>query len=242
MKNLTIGLVEDDEVLAAFTSIVLRKEGYIVPEVCRNYEETIRMIEKDKPDVVLLDIHLEGNRDGIDIAAIIKRRYNIPVIFLTADERHTMLEKAKALKPSAYLLKPYTKVDLVNAIEIAMNNKTDQKSHREKLDKKSLERYVFFKDDEIFRKVLLRDIAFIEKKRNQSVIHTMTDKFVLNSPSENVLNMLNNAYFNKCHKDYVVNIFHLETMSYDHLLVNHLKVPLDSKYKNNILSMFNVVR
>ena len=83
-------------------------------------EEAVENAEKDKPDLVLMDIVLEGEMDGIQAANEIRSRFNIPVIFLTAYTDEKILERASITEPFGYIVKPFLNEDLKIAIEIAM--------------------------------------------------------------------------------------------------------------------------
>ncbi|MDR3556842.1 MAG: response regulator [Syntrophobacteraceae bacterium] len=115
-------LVVDDEILVA-KEIEMRVAamGYQVVGTARNAEEAPEFARKDHPDLVLMGINLPGKMDGTTAAEEIRRRFSLPVIFLTAYSEETTLERAKPAQPYGYILKPFEERELRSAIEIALH-------------------------------------------------------------------------------------------------------------------------
>lgn len=99
----------------------LKNLGYTVPATASSGEEAIRKVELTNPDLVLMDIMLKGEMDGIEAAQIIKSRFSIPIIYLTAYTDIETLERAKLTEPAGYIAKPFKEEDLCNNIEIALH-------------------------------------------------------------------------------------------------------------------------
>jgi PAS domain S-box-containing protein len=113
-------IVEDEALVARDLQSGLKAMGYDVPSVASSGEEAVVKVEKDKADIVLMDIRLEGRMDGIEAASLINSRFGVPVIFVTAYSEQHMLERAKVVEPFGYILKPYQDRDLRIAIEMAL--------------------------------------------------------------------------------------------------------------------------
>src|SRR5687767_1717336 len=106
MEKVKIGIVEDDEIIAKNLTIILKSLGYDTPVPANNYEEALKMIENWKPDLVMLDIQIDGEKNGIDVAEAINRDFKIPFIFLTSNSDKYTIDRAKKVFPPAYLIKP----------------------------------------------------------------------------------------------------------------------------------------
>jgi signal transduction histidine kinase len=113
-------LVEDERVVALHLRQQLGKLGYLVVAAAASGEETLRQIEAQQPDVILMDIHIEGPIDGIETTSLICPDLQIPVIYLTAYADETTLERARATKPYGYLLKPFSARELHATIQMAL--------------------------------------------------------------------------------------------------------------------------
>lgn len=116
----TVLLVEDDTVTSLAMTGQLNLLGYQVCAKSKNGEEAVRLARELTPDLVLMDIYLEGAMDGIEAAQIIRAELGLPVIFLTAHAEHETLQRVKAVDPLAFLLKPIHQRDLHAAIELAL--------------------------------------------------------------------------------------------------------------------------
>lgn len=113
-------IVEDEPIVALDEKKQVEGFGYKVLDIVTTGEEALSIIEEIPPDLVLMDINLEGKMDGIQVAETLKERFDIPVVFITAHSEVDTLQRAKITAPYAYLIKPYREKDLKVAIEIAL--------------------------------------------------------------------------------------------------------------------------
>jgi two-component system, response regulator PdtaR len=107
-RSLRILIVEDEFFISLDTKALLKGLGHTVVAIAVSADEAVRMADKERPDVVLMDIRLIGARDGIDAAAEIQRRFAIPSIFVTANTDAATRARAQAVGPVAFLEKPLT--------------------------------------------------------------------------------------------------------------------------------------
>lgn len=120
MSDVSVLLVEDDNVIARVAEWRLKNLGYRVCGRAVSGAEAMELVVKSKPDVVLMDINLQGEIDGIETAKMIKKGFNIPVIYVTSHSDGPTLERAKATNPDGYIVKPFEDKDLRVAIELAL--------------------------------------------------------------------------------------------------------------------------
>jgi len=113
-------IVEDEMIIGANISLQLSKLGYEVTGIVSRGEEAISHVRQSRPDIVLMDIQLKGNLDGIDTVSKMHQENNIPVIYLTANADEENFERAKSTNPYAFISKPFKKLDLQHAIELTM--------------------------------------------------------------------------------------------------------------------------
>ncbi|MBF0398776.1 MAG: response regulator, partial [Desulfobacterales bacterium] len=128
MPNEKIMVIEDSDAIVMQIEAFLSIYNYSICSVVDSGEKAIKMINLLKPDIILMDITLAGEIDGIETAGIIRSNYDIPIIFLTSHTEDDFIDRAKNVSPYGYILKPFTNHDLRSAIEIAL--------HKYKLDKK----------------------------------------------------------------------------------------------------------
>jgi len=121
MKKQSIMVVEDERIIARDLQATLQRAGYDVPGLAASGEEAVAAAAKLKPDLVLMDVVLQGQMDGITAAGQIHQRLGIPVIYLSSYGDPPILERAKATEPIAYVLKPYEEQDLLTTIEVVLH-------------------------------------------------------------------------------------------------------------------------
>lgn len=131
ITNAKILLAEDDTLAARRLSQSLLRMGYQVTGVAETGEEVIESVAAHPPDIIIMDITLVGNVDGISAAQKVHAQTDIPVIYLTANSDSEVFERAKQTEPYAYIVKPFEIFQLQNAIEIALFKHTMGKKLRE---------------------------------------------------------------------------------------------------------------
>lgn len=146
MSSTKVLIIEDDDVTALNLKMSLEKQGYEVIALADNSVSSRNKIKVYNPDIVLIDIALEGSDDGIQIARFIRDKMPRPFIFLTAHSESSMLAKAKQTQPYGYIVKPFDPVNLHTTIQMAlyrfeeeqkrnldMNDLKNTQAHLEKL-------------------------------------------------------------------------------------------------------------
>ena len=120
MANPKVLIVEDDTIIVNVVQWRLSKIGYDVCGSVGTGADAMDMVEKMRPDIVLMDITLMGEIDGIETAGRIKKNFNIPVIFVSAYIDEATLSRAKAINPDGFIKKPFEDDDLRIAIELGL--------------------------------------------------------------------------------------------------------------------------
>jgi len=127
-KKKSILIVEDEAVPADNLKEALKEEGYTVVGICANGEEAVQKAEETKPDLILMDIMLQGEMDGVEATERIKEERMVPVIYLTAYSDEKILERAKITVPSDFIDKPFKTKDILRSIKSALSkNETKER-------------------------------------------------------------------------------------------------------------------
>lgn len=122
MSAIRIIIVEDDPIIAEDIRDMLTSVNYQVIGFAYNKEKALNCINKLKPDLVLLDINLDGNYEGFEIAEHINKTRKIPFLYLTSYSGKEIVNKAKETLPMGYIVKPFNEQELFTSIEIALHN------------------------------------------------------------------------------------------------------------------------
>ena len=130
MESKTILIVEDEKIIAEDIKNTLIKFNYKIPDIIASGEKAIQKAEEIRPDLVLMDIMIEGNMNGIEAARRIYRDFEIPIVFLTAYADENILEQAAESSPFGYLIKPFEDRELRATIEMAFYKSAMEKRLR----------------------------------------------------------------------------------------------------------------
>jgi len=120
MAGENIFIVEDERIVAEDLKHMLERMGYSIAGTAADGKDAIKKVEAAKPQLVLMDIRLQGPMDGIEVAEHIYAHFDIPVIYLTAYADDTTVDRAKGTLASGYILKPFEERDLKTTIELAL--------------------------------------------------------------------------------------------------------------------------
>lgn len=131
MRNANILIVEDESIVAKDIQSRLRKFGYYVPAIASTGEEAINKVAETHPDLVLMDIRIKGDMDGVEAAKEIHERFNVPIIYLTAYADANTLARAKVTQPFGYILKPFKERELQTTIEITLSRYQTERKLKE---------------------------------------------------------------------------------------------------------------
>lgn len=121
MVPIKILIVEDEQLVADDLRETLEYLGYVVPALAATGEDAIVLVESLQPDLVLMDIRLAGEMDGVEASVAIQSRFHVPVVYLTANADRATLERVKATQPFGYIMKPFDEKILSTTIEIALS-------------------------------------------------------------------------------------------------------------------------
>lgn len=126
MSDVRVLIVEDEPIIAEDISACLKKDNFLVTEICYTAMQAEKQLGENLPDIVILDINLKNGDEGIGLAKKINADHKIPFVFLTSYSDKQTLQQAKATEPSGYIVKPFSCGGLYAALEIAIHNYAQQ--------------------------------------------------------------------------------------------------------------------
>ncbi len=233
MSAIKIGIVEDEGITSEVIKISLQKLKYKIATPAFTFDQALEMFENEKPDLALIDIKLGEERDGIDLAEILKDKYHTPFIFITANSDIATLERAKKVKPLAFLVKPFSQVDLHATIEIAFNNYQSGK-----IEKNQKPNFVMMKVGRSFEKIKTKDILFLENDNHYFNVHVNKgeSKLVRASTTE-MLDLLPKEHFIQISRTFIINTTHIDKIDSDTLHIGKRIFDYKSSLKDSIMEM-----
>jgi two-component system, LytTR family, response regulator LytT len=218
-------IVEDELLIADHISRILINAGYTSSSYVATVDEAVRAIESERPDIVLTDIMLNGDKTGIDLGALLHGKYRIPFVYITSHSSPEMLARVKSTYPNAYLVKPFKKEDLIVAIELALFN----------AGSKETDNCLLVKDGHAMAQIPHDEILWLEADGNYTQLHTSSNKRRLLRNVINELHMqLPQNDFIRIHRSFVVNRKRISEYTSTHAVVNDTKLPVGRTYRESL--------
>lgn len=223
MSKSTILIVEDEPLIADDIAGILEKHGYTITDIVDEANDALESIAKQKPDVVLLDINIEGETDGIDLAPKLK----VPFIFLTSYYDQATLKRAKAVRPSGYIVKPFSEKDLIANIEVATLR------HTAGPVKKSEPVKLFVRKDQEILSLNSNEIIFAEAFDNYAIVHTNDDKYIISHTLKSIEEKLLPLGFMRIHRSYLINFQAIDSISEGMVFLKGHQVLIGKSYRKD---------
>lgn len=259
-KTLNILIVEDESLIAYDVQCLLLDWGYGVVGIASEGAEAIELFNTHKPDLVLVDVNLIGDMDGVETVRAFNKIRKVPVIYLTAQSDFTTVNRVKSTNPAAFLLKPFDERHLNISIELALNNfhrrSTPEIENEEEQESETLwanevklnSDVILKKDDQIFIKQKLRFVSFgndkllyIEAANNHSYLYTESQKFVVRMSLAAILSRLDFPCIVRIHRSFAININYVTQFDEKHVIIDERDLPLSTSYKKDFYRHFEVI-
>lgn len=239
-------IVEDEMVIAANISLQLNELGFEVTGVVPRGEDALLQIQENTPDIILLDINLKGNLDGIETAQAMQKTHNIPVIYLTANVDDAHFNRAKATHPYGFIAKPFKKLDLQRAIEITISqvasNSTDSSSlETQNTDSLILSDCIFVRHLNTMVKVDIKDILYIEAERNYCRIFSKNKEYLLVMTLKEMDEKLPSKHFLRIHRSYIINISQIDEIGNSHIVMGKKAIPISKSLREELLKRLQTI-
>ncbi len=241
MSKVKILVVEDELIIAEDIRMMLEDLGYEVIGTVPDYSEAIELIDKNLPDVVLIDILLAGEKDGITLAETIREKFNLPFIFITSHSDTATVERAKSVHPDGYLVKPFEKRDLYTSIEIAFSNFiSKEETEFEKEDSFFLKDSIFIRKDYLLVKIRFNDLKWVKSDGNYLDLYCTDEKHLVRSSMKNFVQRLPANRFLQVHKSYLVNLEHIKSIDHRNVRIDDELIPIGRAFIDDIKKILDI--
>ncbi|MCG7503188.1 response regulator transcription factor [Tenacibaculum sp. Mcav3-52] len=248
MDRINILIIEDDQEIASELNTMLTQKEFNVVGIASTYREAISLFYKLAVDLVIIDIFLRENPEGITFAETISTIPNSlkPFVFLTSSKDRQIFERAKLTKPFRFLLKPFNELELLYSIEMAIEKFYNQSNVYASNDQDTVisNQYLFIKKRGVLKKVDISTIIYIEVENRYCNIVAEQEKFVIQISLSKVNCYLDDKLFKQVHRKYIVNteaIEEITTSKNSLLLKNQHLVYYSDKYKD-LINNFSILK
>lgn len=244
MDNINVLIIEDTPEQSEALNSVLVANHYNVVGIATNYNDALTLFYNNKVDIIVIDVFLNGNPDGITFAETINIVPNAarPFVFLTSSQDRKIFERAKLTKPFSFLMKPFNELEILYALEMAVEKFYEQANVFLSEDQNTVvsNDSLFIKKKNALKKVALNDILYIEVEERYCNIITEKEKFVILISLTKISALLDTNQFTRTHRNTIVNSNKIEEIILaDNLIIlkgNH-KINLSDTYKDFIKKM-----
>ena len=227
-----IYIVEDIAISRMSLETMLLENNYGVSGSAAKAETAWAEIQNTFPDLILLDINLSGEKNGIWLAQQVRKHLNIPIVYLTAFGDQQTLKDVLETKPNGYLMKPYQEPTLLTTIDIALHNFAEsQKEVAAFKEQSSHTNFIFIKDKYMKVKINVNDIYYVKSDGNYIEITLKNKTHVVRNKLLVFKEELPNTLFFQSHQRYLVNIDKVTILKKNVIIIKNQEIPLSLKYK-----------
>ena len=248
-EKVKIYIVEDRAITRMTIEDVLINAGYQIMGSSVKAEQAWEDICTYEIDLVILDVNLVGDKDGIWVAKQIRENLNIPFIFLTAFGDSKTLEKVMETNPNGYLMKPFKNADILSSVAIALQNFASAKKATIEKEEKTepgnimaLKDCIFVKDDYAFVKLKVDDIRYLKSDNNYVEIYVNEKMKLVRCKLKEVQEFLSTDKFVQIHRSHVVNIDKIEKIGSGFVIIGEDRLPVSSSHKEKLMAMFTMLK
>ncbi|MCB9333271.1 MAG: response regulator [Lewinellaceae bacterium] len=231
-------IVEDEPLYASQLEMLIDRMGYEVVGAFDNAFDALDCFHREKPDLLLLDINLAGEVDGIELAARANRARAVPVVFITSLQDDETFARAQQTHPAAFIIKPFDELQLQRSIELAVAQLAKSPETTFEAGDLVLQDSLFIKVREKLEKVSLAEILYAEADDRYSELHTSTGrKFVVRIPLGQLEEKLNTRQFARTHRSFLINLNQIQSVDLQEnfIQVKDKSIPLSKGYRDQVL-------
>lgn len=214
-SNFKILIVDDDVLIAEFLSDELKELGYTNIMLAHSRKQAIKLMNEYKPHLVLLDIRMQSEKEGIYIAEEINEKFKIPFIYITAHSDKEIVKQALHTNPTGYITKPIKAIDIYAAIHLVQSNY-----------EKIAEKFIIIKDGYSDVKISFDNILYAKSDNNYIHIYTTTKKYTIRNTLEWFKENTPHTLFQSTHRSYVVNISKITKSTSKSVYIDDIEIPL----------------
>lgn len=241
MDNIRILIVEDEPIIAADLADRLIEMGYDIAGQCSSGEEALELTPHARPDLILMDIQLDGALDGIETATRINHKQHIPVIFLTSNSDDATFARAKTTMPAAFLSKPFRGKDLKHAIELAIGQASKipplASPPPDTAQTYLFQDRIFIKTKDRLVRTFLHDILWLEADDYYCRLVTPEREILITQTLKQIGETLVEVPgLMRVHRSYIINLAHVEGIGDTSVYIGKKQIPINKTSRNDIIA------
>ena len=225
---MNILVVEDDILIAEMIKEILLELDHTVLAIAYNFDDAFNLIETASIiDMAILDIQLGKEKSGLKLAQKIQNEKKIPFIFLTSYSDRSIIDEALKYQPRAYLMKPFSKMELFTTLSIIQQQTIHSKTNE-----------ILIKDGNKHFKLNIADILWIKSDNIYLEIQLENEKLIIRNSFKRFLEEVSDPRLKRVHRSYVINMEKMESVQGNFIIIKNQQIPVTRDSKDEILSYF----
>jgi len=231
--NKSVLIIEDEPLIAQDIFYCLKDIGINNVKISLKYESAIKEIGECNYDLILLDINLSGEQDGIDIANFIINTNPTPFIFITSYYDKQTISRAKQTNPAAYILKPFNKQDIQVNVEMVL--------HKASCNKLNKPEKIFIKEKKELISINPAEIDYVEAYDNYAIVHIKGKSHIISHTLKSIEEKLSDSGFERIHKSFLINFSRISMISGGNVFFEEKEIPIGRAYKSEFMAKISAL-
>lgn len=219
-------IVEDEVLISEHLKRIVQNLGYEALDLCADYEQLLKVLETEQPDIAFLDIRMNGQDDGFLVAKKMREK-QIPFIFITSFSDKETLRKAIGLKPLGYVLKPFSKEDIRDQLDFLVTELAEQ--------------FITLGTASDMKRLAINEILWLRSENVYVEVQCKDKKYVFREKLQILHDSLPPQLFVRVGQSHVVNLTHVNSASKTTITIGQEEIPLSVKYKKAFFEKFSEV-
>lgn len=235
-------IVEDEELFASKMEMQVDKLGHNCVGIADNHRDALNILNDHVVDLILMDINITGDYDGIELAQEINQTRDIPILYVTSNVDDLSFNRATRAGAVGFIVKPFSDIQLRRAIALAIKQQDQNKTEEEQqFDTLLAEGSLFVKKKDEIKKVQITDIYYIEADGRYCRIYTQQEMFLVRRSLKELLAKLPQDSFMQCHRSYAVNLKKIKSINVadDLIILEERSVPISRREKDKLIEKIN---
>ncbi len=248
-------IVEDEELYSDQLEMIIEQLGYTHINTVDNSNEAMISIKEDVPDLILMDIHIQGEHDGIELADMIKKEHSIPIIFITSLQDDLTFTRASRTMPVQFLVKPFNNLQIKRSIELSIKQHNQHKQSLTSRDRieageikgidevNALNSHFFIKTRHKLEKVAVDEVLFLEADGHYCKVQTSQKKYLVRIAMTELVKRLPSDFFIKIHRSFIVNIKKIKSVDLQDsvVILEEKHLPLSKRNREVVLKRLDII-
>ena len=235
-KKKQILIVEDEPIIADDLAMCVDQLGHEVVEICSYSEEVLKVLDECPIDLMLLDIKIKGDMDGIQLAHQVKEKKDVPFIFISSLYDKTTVSRAKNTFPAGYVVKPFKDQDIQVAIDMALNKTGISPVSKITTDELNL----FIRKSGSIVPLDFNEVLYIEASDNYSIFHMDSEKHIVAQTLKVIEEKLIPQGYCRIHKTFLINLRRVDRIEHSVVFINGAPLPIGKVFKKPFLDRLTV--